>query len=88
MFARNTAGTAGGALYLSCLNTDPCYFDVRQNVFNQNIAGIKGGAIFYDFQQPDGITDNSYSQNEAKYGGYVASYPFTLQPIGNDNQWA
>jgi hypothetical protein len=50
MFSRNTAGKAGGALYLSCLNTDLCYFEVRENFFSQNIAGIKGGAIYYDFQ--------------------------------------
>jgi len=50
MFTRNTAGTAGAALYLSCLNTDLCLFDVRKNFFSQNIAGVKGGAIFYDFQ--------------------------------------
>jgi hypothetical protein len=49
LFERNTAGTAGAALYLSCLNTDPCFFEVTQNNFSKNIAGIKGGAIFYDF---------------------------------------
>ena len=49
LFERNTAGTAGGALYLSCFDTDLCFYDVRQNIFSKNIAFIKGGAIFYDF---------------------------------------
>jgi hypothetical protein len=49
LFERNNAGTAGSALYLSCSNTDLCFFDVRHNNFSNNIAGIKGGAIFYDF---------------------------------------
>jgi len=48
LFERNTAGKAGGALYLNCFNTDICFFDVRQNNFSNNFAGMKGGAIFYD----------------------------------------
>jgi hypothetical protein len=49
--------------------------NLTNNTFDRNTAIIKGGSIYYDLNQPNGLVKNIYKSNKAKYGNNYASYP-------------
>lgn len=46
---------------------------------------MKGGAIYYDLYSPNALESNLFLNNTALYGPDIASYPFSLQVIMNED---
>ena len=81
VFIRNKAhleSGQGGAVLLVARKTDK--FEVRGNVFQDNKAGLQGGAMCWKGFPPN-ITSNSYYGNLALYGSDIASFAIKLALI-------
>ncbi|CDW77911.1 UNKNOWN [Stylonychia lemnae] len=69
-YSKQEIAGAGGAIYFTC---DETYLNCqltlsRQNKFTNNLAEIKGGAIFWDAVEPQ-FSDIIFSKNKALYYG-------------------
>jgi len=51
----------------------PSVSSISGCTFENNIAGVKGGAIYYSLQRPE-LSNNTYTNNTAQYGQNIASY--------------
>ena len=61
-----------------CNKDTVCSNNVISTQFKNSVAGVKGGAIYYDLYRPklDNITQLN---NTAVYGNYIASYPIKIK---------
>ncbi|CDW90477.1 UNKNOWN [Stylonychia lemnae] len=76
---------SGGAIYYTC-NSQQLNCKIKFegfNIFKENQAEVKGGAIFWDQLEPEFSSDGLlYSNNKAKlYGNDIACYSQNLQSI-------
>ena len=51
---------------------------ISESAFELNKATSEGGAIRYNRETPI-FKDNTFTQNKAKYGSDIASYPIRFQ---------
>ena len=61
-FINNTAYQGAGVFYLSC--TTQCNYTVQNSLFQNNSAGVDGGAIKYDYWMPQ-VSNSVFINNSA-----------------------
>jgi len=76
------SGGIGGAVYSVCEYAIFCEFKVIGNVFTDNKATRKGGAVFWYDAYPN-IASNTMHNNSAAYGADIASFPIRLVPYNS-----
>jgi hypothetical protein len=59
-------------------------YDMRDNLFNNNSAETRGGAIYYDMYSPINISSNNFHGNYAPYGQNYGSYAFKIKEANYD----
>ncbi|CAI2378749.1 unnamed protein product [Moneuplotes crassus] len=84
-FSNNTADRAG-AIAFECDSTDKCSLILENTIFSNNSASVKGGAIYYSLKRPD-IVDSVFTDNSAKYGDNLASYPVKVRIEGQPDSY-
>lgn len=77
VFKNNYADFNGGAILFSCLTLQSCVFAVSYSNFTNNSAVQSGGAMYWNFNEPN-LTEISSSLNSAKHGDDSASYSASL----------
>ncbi|TNV88119.1 hypothetical protein FGO68_gene12500 [Halteria grandinella] len=85
-FFNNSADKEGGALMFGCnqtgLITYDCKLEIEYSVFKQNTAKIEGGAIKWNFYEPQFKGSISYVNNTAsEYGDNIAGVASQLVMI-------
>ena len=83
-FSNNNAQN-GGAISVRCISFDN--WENRMSILNfkSNQAGIKGGAIYYNFRRPE-FDHIYYNNNIAPYGPNIASYSVKIvEQISNNS---
>ena len=74
-------GTGGAIYYQSSTNFSKVAFE-NTNTFEDNVALISGGAIYWNYIQPENILQQAYSNNSAKqYGNNYGCFAQELQII-------
>ena len=63
---------------MSCSVTSVCSYDISDSTFNDSVAEVKGGAVYYDLYRPI-FNNNTFSNNSAQYGHNIASYPIKIK---------
>lgn len=67
-FKNNSAESNGGAIYSTIA------FTVKNSEFTNNSSEKSGGAIYVPKEAPAKITNTTFSENKAKWGGAIANY--------------
>ena len=67
-FKNNSAESNGGAIYSTIA------FTVKNSEFNNNSSEKSGGAIYVPKEAPAKITNTTFIENKAKWGGAIANY--------------
>eukprot|EP00347_Sterkiella_histriomuscorum_P014519 403360570 len=69
-----------GALFLDCEDSviNPCVYNISNTLFKNNSAYSNGGALKYTFYKPL-LSNVTFTDNKAKYGGDQSSYPVQMQ---------
>lgn len=62
----------GGSIDFEC-ESEECFLDVTNCIFNSSVAILKGGAINYEYFWPS-LEGNQFSNNWAIYGNDIGSY--------------
>ncbi|TNV88029.1 hypothetical protein FGO68_gene8850 [Halteria grandinella] len=88
LFERNTAELSGGALFYGCNSTlelaFPCSLNISDSQFTHNLAGQEGGAIKWNYYEPQ-LINVKFDSNLAKiYGNDIASVAQKLVQINSD----
>ena len=67
-------------MQLNCTESSnkSCIFTIDGTTFNNNSAGIQGGAISYNQEKPLITSNVSYIGNTAIYGPNIASYSYKI----------
>jgi hypothetical protein len=82
IFANNNAVSGdAGVLNLYCPDDAAylmCNYTITNSSFINNSAGVKGGAIKYNYNKPAFQGNNTFTNNKALYGNNLASYPVML----------
>jgi predicted outer membrane repeat protein len=73
-------------LECSVYEASKCNTTISNTIFENNNAGVKGGAISYNFKPPL-FTNESFINNTAPYGNDKASYPIMLRILKNPNYY-
>ena len=73
----------GGWLALNCSLSSICRYEISNSKFSDNVADIKGGAIYYDLYRPV-LFGDLFFNNTAKYGKNIASYSIKIILKGLD----
>ena len=74
-------GTGGAIYYLSSTNYSKVVFE-SNNIFKENTALISGGAIYWNYIQPENVLQQTYSNNIAmQYGDNYGCFAQELQII-------
>ncbi|CAI2374896.1 unnamed protein product [Moneuplotes crassus] len=84
-FSNNTADRAG-AISFECDSADKCSLVLESTTFNNNSAFVQGGAIYYSLKRPD-IVDSMFTDNSARYGDNLASYPVKVRIEGQSDSY-
>ncbi|CAI2376021.1 unnamed protein product [Moneuplotes crassus] len=82
-FILNTA-QSGGAITSLCSTVNDCNIRIEKSTFNNNIAVIKGGAMYFNYKPPIIDSDTTFLNNSAEYGDNLASYPVFIG-LSNSN---
>ena len=61
-----------------CNKDTICSYNVENSQFQNSVADVKGGAIYYDLYRPR-LDNNIELNNTAVYGNYIASYPIKIK---------
>ena len=72
-FERNYA-SEGAAISINWRVQSQCKNEISENIFKNNQALKKGGAIYYNLNRPS-FDNNTFIKNSAQYGENIASYP-------------
>jgi hypothetical protein len=64
---------SGGSIAIICTLSKQCETSISDNVFQNNIATLKGGSIYYDMNRPS-MNNNVFTNDTAPYGPNIASY--------------
>ena len=75
----------GGAIMCSCEFIDSCNFQITGNLFRDNVAETKGGAVDW-FDSYPLISANEMRNNSAEYGNDLASFAIQLVPLTIDKE--
>ena len=78
-------GTVEACIVIECEIGDVCDFQLTNSSFTNNVAGKRGGAIYYSSYPPI-LTNVTFSNNSAPYGQNLASYAKTLR-LWVDEEW-
>ena len=74
-------GTGGAIYYLSSTNYSKVVFE-NANLFKENTALVSGGAIYWNYIQPENVLQQAFSNNSAKqYGDNYGCFAQELQII-------
>ena len=74
-------GTGGAIYYQSSTNYSKIAFE-NTSTFDDNVALVSGGAIYWNYIQPENILQQAYSNNSAKqYGNNYGCFAQELQII-------
>lgn len=81
-FIRNNAKKSGGAIYFECENNGldykKCSLKIQDTTFSKNYALQEGGAIKWNFYEPE-IQDVVFDKNQAgQYGDDISSVSKSL----------
>ncbi|CAI2363468.1 unnamed protein product [Moneuplotes crassus] len=71
---RNNSAYSGGAIAFECTSMSNCELNIVNSNFIENKAGVSGGAIYYNYNNPR-VLNTMFSSNTADYGPNFASYP-------------
>ncbi|CAI2370559.1 unnamed protein product [Moneuplotes crassus] len=83
IFSNNNA-KSGGAISILCSMDYPCLVTLQNSTFTGNVASLKGGAIYYNWNRP--IMENILCEdNSAFYGQNIGSYPIKIVQRGTKN---
>ena len=61
-----------------CDTNTVCDYSVQNSHFNDSVATIKGGAIYYNLYRPL-LDKNIFENNQAEYGNDIGSYPIRIK---------
>ena len=64
-------------MYLFCLDTSECVYEVTDSTFINNTAGTLGGGLAFNFYSPV-YANNTYENNTAAYGPDMGSYAYSI----------
>ncbi|CAI2365113.1 unnamed protein product [Moneuplotes crassus] len=70
---RNNKADMGGAISIKCNIGTACHTLIVQNNFSSNSARVQGGAINYNYNQPE-LVGLIHESNSAPYGPDIGSY--------------
>ena len=75
-FTLNSA-KIGGVISFQCNSLAKCVLNISNSSFTNNTAQEKGGAIYYNYNNPS-ISNVTFESNTALYGPNLASYPVRI----------
>lgn len=83
-YSNQAVDSDGGGVYLQCPDIFQynCEFRIADNKFENNTAKRNGGAISWLNSKP-AIDDNTYKDNNAKYGNNIACFGSVLKLVDN-----
>jgi predicted outer membrane repeat protein len=83
-FTSNSAKSFGGAVSFSSQfeekNDLVFKWNLKNNTFNNNMAALSGGAVYWQVSEPENIRTNIFLTNRAAHGQNVASNPYYIIP--------
>ena len=80
----NCEAKRGGWMALLCNKDTICSYNINMSQFDNSVAHVKGGAIYYDLYRPK-MDDVTFKNNSAIYGNDIASYPIKIALINTSS---
>ncbi|OMJ68621.1 hypothetical protein SteCoe_33871 [Stentor coeruleus] len=80
----NNSAIYGGGIYYKCAYLN-CYFNITSCSFINNKADLEGGAIKWENKKPIIDQNTTFFNNNAQYGGDLASFPAKLRKSDSNN---